>query len=127
VAISHRIEDGIIHSAVEGTFTADDVRAHRTAVRNDSAYSPMLPRLIDCREMSTLLPTSDLKALAAELQMTQLETAVRGRYAILVSSDVAFGIARMYGAFVQDALLDLLVFRNADEAVAWLRDAHRAP
>jgi hypothetical protein len=127
VAISYRIEDGIIHSVVEGRFTADDVRAHRTAVRSDSAYGATLPRLVDCREMSTLLSTSDLKALAAEQQATQLETDVPGRYAILVTSDVAFGIARMYGAFVEDGLLDLRVFRDADEAMAWLRAERRAP
>jgi hypothetical protein len=77
--------------------------------------------------MSTLLSTSDLKALAAEQQATQLETDVPGRYAILVTSDVAFGIARMYGAFVEDGLLDLRVFRDADEAMAWLRAERRAP
>jgi hypothetical protein len=47
-------------------------------------------------------------------------TPERSRVAIVAASDVQYGLARMYQAFRSESPLDLRVFREMDEARAWL-------
>ena len=52
------------------------------------------------------------------------QTADRGKLAIVVTSSLAYGLARMYGIYREynpQSNKEVLVFRNRDEAVAWLK------
>ena len=40
--------------------------------------------------------------------------------AVVVSADVAFGMARMYAALSEDSSVPTNVFRDLDEAARWL-------
>jgi hypothetical protein len=121
LSISYIIEDGILRTRLLGDVTPDDVRSYRTAVRSDPAARHGLLALVDCREASKLFSTADLKILAAEAVEMYRHTAVRQRCAVLVASDVAFGLARMYEVLLKDTPIDLEFFRNAEEAMSWLQ------
>ena len=45
------------------------------------------------------------------------------RVALVVSTPVHFGMARVYGALAQKVDPDFAVFRDLGEAEVWLRDA----
>jgi hypothetical protein len=117
----------MLSSILRGHFTKDEVSGYRDAVRSDPAYRPGLPALIDCRQTSTLLSTADLRALAEELKRPAPTASRPWRYAVLVSSDVAFGLARMFEAFVRDAPIDIRPFWDREEAVTWLRSEEATP
>jgi hypothetical protein len=121
VAISYIIENGILLTSFLGDVTPDDVRSYRAAVRADPAAGPGLLALVDCRKASKLFSTADLKTLAAEAVDVYAHTRVRQRCAVVVASDVAFGLARMYEMLLKDTPIDLEFFRDAEEAMSWLR------
>jgi hypothetical protein len=121
VAIAYSIENGIVLTTFKGDVTPEDVRSYRAAVRADPLAHPGLLALVDCREASTLFSTPDLKALAAEAVALYARTAVRQRCAVLVASDVAFGLARMYEVLLKDTPIDLEFFRDPEQAMSWLR------
>ncbi len=120
MGVTYEIADGVLRWALAGQFTGDDVRANRSAIRDDPGFRPGMPVLIDCREMRTLLPAEELRALAAEMFRPPASASERWRYAVLVATDVGFGLARMYGAFVPDPAVDIRPFRDPEEALAWL-------
>jgi len=126
LAISYIIEDGNLFTTFLGDVTPDDVRSYRAAVRIDPAARPGLLALVDCRGASTLFSTADLKILAAEAVVAYALTAIRQRCAVLVASDVAYGLARMYEVLLKDTPIDLEFFRDAEEATSWLRSGNRA-
>ena len=121
MAISYIVENGILLTNLRGNVTPDDVRSYRAAVRADPIARPGLLALVDCREVSTLFSTADLKTLAAEAVNAYAHNAVRQRCAVLVASDVAFGLARMYEVLLKGTPIDLEFFRNSEEAMSWLR------
>ena len=121
MAISYLIEDGILHTTFLGDVTPDDVRSYRAAVRIDPAARAGLLALVDCRGASTLFSTADLKMLAAEAVAAYAHAGIRQRCAVLVASDVAFGLARMYEVLLKDTPIDLEFFRDVEQAMSWLR------
>jgi hypothetical protein len=76
-----------------------------------------------------VMTSQDLRAIATRAAPF---TDVRrgGRTAILCPRDVDFGLGRMFQAFVEilAAPFDLMVFRDSDEARAWLMEppVHRS-
>jgi hypothetical protein len=90
----------------------------------------VLPRLIDSRTLRTTLTFSDMSQFTGVLRAKI--NGVPVRTAILVASDVEFGLARMFAALRYDPDVVAEVFRVEAEALAWLGvDAHhrrlRAP
>jgi hypothetical protein len=45
---------------------------------------------------------------------------VEGKLAIVASTDLSFGMARMYGMLRDDSPVEVRVFRKRDEAESWL-------
>lgn len=45
-----------------------------------------------------------------------------GRAAIVAPDDLIFGISRIFGAFINNNLVELDVFRNFDEAYKWVTE-----
>lgn len=41
---------------------------------------------------------------------------------LVVSRDLEYGLARMYGAYVKDGPADIQVFRNFEQAMDWVRE-----
>ena len=76
-------------------------------------------RLLDLREVMKLPPTDELRAMATLTREVPVSPAAR--IAILVASDLGFGVSMMFKAF--SGFGDrLFVFRDENEALAWLRE-----
>jgi len=72
-------------------------------------------RLWDVRNVRETPETTDeLREAAA------LVTRLRGRVAIVVSTDLYFGLARMFQVFAENSGIDYQIFREIDEARDWL-------
>jgi hypothetical protein len=119
MGISYRIVDGVLRTTVAGSAAADDVRAYLAAVRADSRYRPGMHTLVDCRTVATLLSSADLRSIAEEVRAMSPPSVYR-RIAMLASTDVVFGLIRMYEAFAETSSLEVQAFRDECEAIAWL-------
>jgi hypothetical protein len=94
----------IVRTIAQGLIRFDDLAAHLQALID--AGVARVPQLIDARD--------------SHLQ------AARGfshRTALVVSTPVDFGMARMYGALARKVDPDFAVFRDLGEAEAWRQGA----
>jgi hypothetical protein len=80
-------------------------------------------RLIDARDAQHDLSTSDIRRLVELVSHLQAAYGFSRRTALVVSTPMDFGMARMYGALAQKVDPDFSVFRDLGEAEAWLQGA----
>jgi hypothetical protein len=120
--IFHRIdsETGILHVTRSGSIdTHDEETAFRTR-KSDPNIHPGMPVLVDCREVTPPDSTRVVQYLASKV--TRLASRLDcGPVGILVSSDVEYGMARMFIALTERVHPHTNVFRNYNEALAWLK------
>jgi hypothetical protein len=77
--------------------------------------------LIDARGATPLLTPDEIRQIVSLLQILGQESRL-GPTAVLVSTDVAFGLVRMLQALVED-ICEIRPFRDEKEARAWLAAA----
>jgi hypothetical protein len=119
-ALSHTIdtERNEVTTIVEGTVTLKEVRAHIKQERSDAA----LPyrELIDARHAEVNLSSSEVRQIVALLR-TLARRYRLGQTAVVVSSDVAYGIVRMLQILLEDVCV-VQPFRDLTAAALWLSE-----
>jgi|SRR5271168_3590395 len=105
-----------VTTTAEGTVTLDEVRAHLHREKSDSA----LPyrELIDARNAVVRLSSSDLRKIL-ELLRSLARSGRLGPTAVVVSTDVAYGILTMLQILVEDVCV-VQPFRDLAAATLWL-------
>jgi hypothetical protein len=109
---------GLVVVSASETVDATQLQALRQQVKDDPDYDSRLPVLVDLSGASALAFTAtDLRHLAASAM-----THPSARQAIVVGSELGFGLARMFEAFsaVTKHNENVRVFRSADEARSWV-------
>ena len=112
---------GLVTVSASATVNAAQLVALRQQVNNDPDYDSRWPVLVDLSGASTLdFTATDLRQLAASAM-----TDPSARQAIVVGSELGFGLARMFEAFsaVSKHNENVRVFRSADEAQRWVLSA----
>jgi hypothetical protein len=115
---SHSVdaERNEVTTIAEGTATLDEIRAHLYRENSDSA----LPyrELIDARNAVVRLSSSELRQIV-ELLRSLARSRSLGRTAVVVSTDVAYGILKMLQILVEDVCV-VRPFRDLAAATLWL-------
>jgi hypothetical protein len=124
--ISYSIDQGLVIAKVDGAADLADVRAYLSTMRSDPAYHGVIGSLIDCRTVTNLLSTEELRTIAKE-RKSATTSSPRARTAMLAGSDVVFGVLRMYEAFSDGSNVVVRVFRNETEARSWLLTGRKGP
>jgi hypothetical protein len=120
VAITYHFEGDFLFTAIEGPTSYWDVRAYLDKLMADPGFRPGMPGLIDCRRAKSLFSIADLRRTAQDSrQRPQLQ--VPGRAAVLASSNLIYGLLRMYEVFNEGSPSQIRVFRKPEEAMAWLK------
>ena len=102
----------------EGTITLDDVLAHLEEERREAGLS--YSELIDGRGSIPALSSADVRAIVDALSRVAKESRL-GPTAILVDTDLAYGLLRMLEILVEDVCA-VRPFRHQEEAEKWLAD-----
>jgi hypothetical protein len=114
----YSIEPGrrLVRSRGWGTLSLADVVAHYHAIAADPAFDPMFDQLADLRDVD------EFSISSTQIREDALDAifAPSARRAFVASSDVAFGLARMYGLQAEGAQQNVQVFRALAEAERWL-------
>ena len=110
------IERGEVTTIAEGTVTLDEVRAHLHREKSDSA----LPyrELIDARNAVVRLSCSELQQIV-ELLRSLARNRRLGPTAVVVSTDVAYGVLKTLQILVEDVCV-VQPFRDLAAATLWL-------
>jgi hypothetical protein len=122
-ALSHTVdaERNEVTTIAEGTVTIEEVRAHLTREKSDFA----LPyrELIDARQAVVRFSSSELHEIVRLLRSLARSHRL-GRTAVVVSTDLAYGIMRMFQILVED-VCEVQPFRDLTKATLWLNEATR--
>jgi hypothetical protein len=113
-------DSGIWTLVLSGSLGAEEVAAAIREMYESPDYRPDAPRLYDARAFEDVFATRELRSLAYRPEFIQAVDDARS--AIVVSRDVAFGMARMYQAWMDDQPVKVRVFHEIEEARAWLQD-----
>lgn len=104
-----------------GEFTVHEYLKGMKGFLASDLFRPGIDSLWDFREVSVRSVTAETLLAVAEYNATlSPERGATWRVALVVSADVAFGLSRMFMAFVASAPNDVRVFRSSEEAEGWL-------
>lgn len=79
------------------------------------SHSPLLA-VVDVRGASFDTSAAEIRGACVQLRAL----GVPGRIALVVASDVHFGIGRMIGMMTADSRFEVRPFRDADAAMSWV-------
>jgi len=102
-----------------GVVTDRDLLAHVHALTADSRFARDFHQLADLRDVTDVQITA-----SCIREMVRLNPFGAGaRRALVITSDVVFGMARMYQILSDESPDELEIFRKMDNALQWLRIA----
>ena len=105
-----------------GQVTLDEIRLHLEEERQEPAL--VYSEVFDTRGAVPDFPPADVRILVAWLRWLGERTRL-GPTAVIVDTDLAYGMARMVEMLVDDVAL-LKPFRNSDDAEHWLTQVSHA-
>ena len=120
MAITYHFDGDFLLTTIEGEASYEDVRTYLDTLCEDPRFRPGMPGLIDCRGVTSLFSIRDLRQTAADAK-TRPQMQVPARAAVLASSNIIYGLLRMYEVFNEGNPSEIRVFRQPEEAMAWLK------
>ena len=120
MAITYRFEGEFLYTTIEGETSYEAVKAYLDELVVEPRFRPGMPGIIDCRRVTSLFSILDLRRTAADAR-TRPQMQVPGRAAVLASSNLIYGLLRMYEVFNEGNPSEIRVFREPDKAMEWLR------
>jgi hypothetical protein len=111
-------ERKLVISTAWGVLTAAEAFSHRDGLASDPEFRPEYDQLIDFTATTKIqMDAENLRSLAQRNFFSS-----SSRRAVLVNSNVAFGIARMLVTFreLAGAKEEMGIFRDHDEAMRWI-------
>lgn len=121
--ISYRIdlEHYLILTTASGTLTDDDIVQHKARLVRDPDFKPGMKELSDIRGVDQLDVTPAGIMEMVNQDAKDSTTVGSHQLALVVSKEVAFGMARMYQSMTKPNIETVGVFRDIDEARVWLQ------
>jgi len=117
VPITHKIDasKGVVFTTLWGELTLEEARSNTEVMRNDPAFRPSMWQLADARKVTSEISAEGVKELARTTPFAR-----GSRQAIVVESDLVYGVSRMYALRQAEGGIDVKPFRDMQEARAWL-------
>jgi hypothetical protein len=109
----------LIRTRCHGNVTLREVLSHFQALRDDPNSVGSLDVILDLREMTSTPDAEEIRR-AARGPDTLRGVLRFGSCAILVNTDVMYGLARMWEMLVEESFTAVVVFKSAAEAEDWL-------
>ena len=100
------------------------IKKYQSSIQNNPNYINY-NEVVDCRKITKLKLTSEgIKTIGTIASATDTEKTHK-KLALIVSSNLAFGLARMYQtyrSFSKTANKEIRVFKNESEALKWTQN-----
>lgn len=115
---------GVVRTRCVGDVGFEEVIAHFRELEGDAALPARLDVLLDLTALESVPESDQLRSVAGEVEQFQ-KRVEWGACAVVASSDLLFGMSRVFQAFAEVHFTDASVFRELPEAERWL--ASRRP
>ncbi len=113
-------EKYFIYTRVTGNITLAEIYEDMARLAAEPLYRPDMPGIVDMRHAMVKLTADELRQLTDELRRRP-KVVARTRRALLVGSELAFGIYRMFATLAMGGWTDYRVFRDEQAARDWLK------
>jgi hypothetical protein len=113
-------ERRLVLTHASGILTDADLLAHKERLARDAAFDPAMAQLSDLREIQRLDVTAAGVRAMVDHDTVHVARRTGHRLALVVPTDDAFGMARMYQLMRREDDGNVGVFRTMPEAEAWL-------
>lgn len=123
--IAQTIDTGrrLVHVNLSGEIRAEECILFLHGLIDNASVHRGFDLLYDARAVARpRIAHSDIQELAA-IARSAADVFGGTRWAIVTSSDLVFGLARMFAMSAEDAPFDVNVFRSEDDVWQWLRPA----
>jgi hypothetical protein len=117
--VSYRIfgTRDFILSTARGRITDGELLDHQRMLLGDQDFDPSYPQLDDFRDAEMdQVSTGCIQTLAK----TKAASKRGSKRALVVQSEIAYGLARMLQALREGSRQEIQVFRDLDHALGWL-------
>ncbi|MBM2838107.1 MAG: hypothetical protein HW415_732 [Deltaproteobacteria bacterium] len=120
--INYRIDlrQNMIWTTVTGILTDGELLEHKQKIVRDPDFRPGMRELSDVRNVEQIDITSEGVQRFVAQDADDVLLLRNHRIAIVAQEDVVFGMARMYAMMTEKYLGDVMVFRDMEDAIAWL-------
>jgi hypothetical protein len=105
-----------IYTTAEGSITLEDIRQHLLKGQAEGALS--YPEVYDARNAEPHFSSAEVRMVVETMRALSKESKL-GPGAVIVGSDLAFGMMRMLGMLVED-VCQVRPFRTPAEADWWI-------
>jgi hypothetical protein len=102
----------------EGLLTRAELESHLDVEAQDHAEE--FAELFDARNATTDITADDVRGLVDRARQWQAAGIVVGPTAIVATTDVVYGMARMYAILAEFLNAPVEVFRDVEPAMEWL-------
>lgn len=122
MSISGRVDfgRGVAFLTVDEPWSVEDLRGALDVLGTDPQFDPAMGVVVDFTRVTTAPVSAEIEQYMAFLGGQGDRRNVKR--AILVSNDLQYGMARMAAAYGEHYSLRVQVYRDLDEALAWLGD-----
>jgi len=107
---------GLVFTRGWGVLTDDELLAHARTLRADPRFVPSYRQLVDFRDLSDVQVTSDGIILLARQNPFPPEA----RRAVVVPSDLVYGMTRMFQGRMEASSEQFGIFREIEPAYEWV-------
>ena len=110
-------ERKLVMSTGSGVLTLADALAHQEKLLKEPDFDPSFSQLVDLTQVTNLeFSSADVRRLAQKSSFSPTS-----RRAVLVSSDIVYGLSRMYEAFRSiSGEKGVRIFRDLNGALEWV-------
>jgi hypothetical protein len=122
MTISGRVDAdrGVAYLVVEEPFAVDDLRGFIETMSSNPDFDPEMGVVVDFTKVTTVPASSEIEQYMAFLGGQGDRRNVKR--AILVENDLQYGMARVAAAYGEHYSLRVQVYRDLEQALAWLCD-----
>lgn len=114
-------EKQALYGTFEGTLTVDEILETLKQITTSDEYPPEVPALWDLRKLDFSAIESEFRNNLISMR-SQFPERGSAKIACVANSDLAYGMTRMYQTYSSGMPQAMMVFRDFDEAEAWLLD-----
>jgi hypothetical protein len=104
-----------------GVVTGEDLKKANEAVYSDERLPALKYQLVDLLKAERFDVSNEDAIEIAEQDVAASETSPNMLIAVVAERDLPFGIARMWEAFAFEGAVETMVFREREEALAWIK------
>jgi hypothetical protein len=113
--------DGILFIVGEGAITQAERLDTMRAWLSDPTFRPDLHALCDFSTATSTPNLPELREIIAIINQNATRIG-RTKLAVVTARDVTFGVARQFQALAEATPLNVQIFEDREEALAWLRE-----